>query len=267
MKMTKFFVSAMLMASVAFFTSCTEEVEDLLNPGPQITFKAVDGYKTGDATVKVNEEVKFSWEVKATSAKLASFTIRMDNADLDGFPKEKFGRDDYEDELTKIFDKAGEFTLVFIATDKDGKQTRKDVKITVEAVATPLAEAKAFEWKREGSKDATGLDVYGLSWTSNLKLDDDKYHAIIKKGADKLVVLKAEDWESITTKEALKAAVDEATGVDKWVDAFADRNGDYDTVLATQKEEAYFLIHIKKGTVEKGDNNISIVTITGESKE
>lgn len=261
MKMTKLFLSAILVASVAFFTSCTEEVEDALNPGPQITFKALDGYATGDAIVKVNEEVKFSWEVKATVSKLASFTIRMNNDDLQGFPKDDVDRNEYEDELTKTFEKAGEFTLVFIATDKDGKQTKKEVKITVEEVTNPLAEAKAFEWKRVAGKDATGLDAYGLTWTSNSTTS-----AIIKKGADKLVVLTADEWESITTKEALKTAVDNGDAVEKWEEVSVNKGADYDFVLATQKEEAYFLIHVTKATVATGDNGTTI-TITGESKE
>ena len=264
MKMTKIFGAVLLMASTLMFTSCEETVEDILgDKGPTLVFKAKEGYATGDATVKVGEEVKFSWEVTAVLAKLESFTIRMDNQDVDGFPNEKVDRNEYEDEYTTSFDEAGEYTLVFIAKDKDGETTSVTVKITVEGAAEEnLADAIDFDWVRDGGKAATGLDVYGLSWTSNTSTS-----AVIKKGADKLVVLTKEEWASITTKAALKAAVDNGTDTEKWEAVSVTANDDYDEVIATKKEDAYFLIHVTKGTVVTNADKSVKITIEGQSKQ
>lgn len=266
MKMKKLFGLLSIIACLSFFTSCeTDQLEELLNNGPEITFKAKEGYTVDDVTVETGQEIKFSWEVVATVEKLASFTIRENNQDLEGFPKDKIDRNEYQDEYITAFAEAGTYTLAFIATDKAGKANTEQITITVEepvAPTTPLADANAFEWVREGSNEGTGLDQFGLAWTSNTST-----HAVIKKGADKFVELTKEDWTKITTKEALKEAVDKATSLDKIEKVSVEKNEDYDIVLATQKGDDYFLIHVIKGTVTSGNNGSTKIIITGESKK
>lgn len=261
--MNKLFGIVLVMVSVVLFTSCEESLDDILNTQPELTFKAKDGYAVGDVTIKTGEEVKFSWEVVAKDKKLVSFTIRMDSRDLEGFPKEKIDRNEYQDEYTISFDKAGKYKLVFIAEDKSGKTVAKDVVITVEDAVDPtaaLSDAVAFEWVRKGGKTATGLDVFGLSWTKNTTKS-----AVIKKDADKFVKLTSKDWTNITTKEALKEAVDKAADMEKCEDISVEKNATYDIVLATKKGNTYYLIHLTKAELTTGAS--TTVKISGESKK
>jgi hypothetical protein len=67
-----FFIAVAAMAMV--FTSCTDDENAT---GPTITFKAIDGYLTGDATgddaLDVGDTARFSWEVIKGSANLEQF--------------------------------------------------------------------------------------------------------------------------------------------------------------------------------------------------
>ncbi len=126
MKFNKWFLGLAVLGLV--FASCEDDTDPV---GPTITFKAGAGLTTGDATVDAGDTVTFSWEVVKGDANLAEFTIRLENEDLDGFPTTDIDNDQYEATFSVVVSDAGEYTLSFIATDKDGLQAKEDITITV----------------------------------------------------------------------------------------------------------------------------------------
>jgi len=129
------------------------------------------------------------------------------------------------------------------AFSKTGDSGKKDFTVgnsVVNPTETPLGAASNFSWVRDKGAAVTGLNSeLGLAWTSNTATE-----AIIKSNTGvKLVELSASQWTSITTKEALKKAVDEGTVIaDKRIPI--NKTSTQNVVLATKNGEAYHMIHI-----------------------
>jgi hypothetical protein len=151
--------------------------------------------------------------------------------------------------------------LSFVVEDSKKSATTKKVLVT-EAAFTQLAAAQAFEWKRVGGANATGLEMFGLLWNSNTA-----DNAVIKKDATKFVELDAQLWGTLTTVEGLKEAVDAATDMDRWEKVSATMaQKTYDFLLGTIKGDKYYLIHVTNSTVSVATAGTTI-TISGEYKE
>jgi hypothetical protein len=256
-----FFIAVAAMAMV--FTSCTDDENAT---GPTITFKAIDGYLTGDATgddaLDVGDTARFSWEVIKGSANLEQFTIRDANSmNYQDYPKTNIDKDQYEDEDGWILQTEGDYKFTFIATDKDGLEDVVTFTVSAKGATTPLSSAQDFTWQRVGGANGTGLAEFGLSWTSNTSSV-----AIIKKDADKFVELDASDWTGLTTVEGLIAAIDAAVDQADFRGISVTASNSYDVVLGTKKGSDYFLIHITNATVTS-DASGTTVTITGDYKE
>ncbi|GEM_PF-3576934 len=149
---------------------------------------------------------------------------------------------------------------------KNGEISTKE--LTFKHENTPeveyLSEPEDFEWKRVGASAGTGLETFGLTWTSNTSAA-----AIIKTDdKTKMVKLTAADWSNIETKEQLKEAVDKGTDIDQYSGVSAtEASKTYDDVLAVnvKGEGVYYLIHITNSTVDS-DTSGTTITIKGESK-
>jgi len=147
-------------------------------------------------------------------------------------------------------------------TDVDGESSEVSFNITVEEGTTPLEGEQELTWQREGGAAGTGLDMFGLKWTSNVK----EVMAVIQKdGADKFVQLDAEAWTTVLTKEDLMAAVDAAEDLGDYGyrGVSAEANGDYDDVLGVVYMEEYYIIHISQGSVEVDPVTGTTITISG----
>lgn len=127
---------------------------------------------------------------------------------------------------------------------------------------TELSKAEAFTFKRVGGKPGTGdLSKFGLKWTENMTAAVNA--SIQKDGATKFVELPAADWTAITTKEALKAAVDKATDMNSYTGISADKGQDYNVALAVLNADVYYILHITKSTVNS-DAAGTTIEIFGE---
>lgn len=155
----------------------------------------------------------------------------------------------------------GEVIAVNFTVANDSEQATGKAYIKVLAKETLLSEAKDFEWERIGGAAATGLESFGLTWTSNSATN-----AIIKKGADKFVELAVADWTTITNLEALKAAIDAAADMEKWEKISSQATKTYDLTLGTIKGGTYYLIHITNGTVSTATAGTTIV-VNGQYKQ
>lgn len=254
--------SLYLIAALAFFASCSDDAE---TPAPTVKIMNPPA-----ATIDTNGELTYTVEVKADE-KIEKIVItkKVGTSTNSVLTKTTDFYTNTSDILVysyTVTETSGDVEFTFTVTDKAGKVAAESHKITVTPAApvtTPLEAAQNFEFKRECGAAATGgLADFGLTWTENSATA-----AIIKNGADKLVVLTAADWAGISTKEDLKAKVDAATGVEDYrgVSSTAATK-DYDEVIATKKGDAYFILNVKKSTVVSCTSGTTI-TITGQSKK
>ncbi|HEY8401927.1 MAG TPA: hypothetical protein VIK89_11730 [Cytophagaceae bacterium] len=250
------------MASIAFLSSCGNDDEPV--PGPTLSFIAGSGLTTGDTEVEPGETLKFLVLADKGDKNLKSFTVTQGSFTLTGFPKDISGSQ-YKDTITIVAsDIEGTYTYNFTVTSNDDQTATKSVKVTVkkQETSTPLGAATSGEWKREGSNEGTGLSTFGLSWTSNSGTS-----AIVKKdAATKFVKLAAGSFTSITTKEGLKEAIDNATAITQYegVSAAASNNSIND-VLGTIHNGTYYMILVESSTVSTGGSG-TVITIKIQSK-
>jgi len=147
------------------------------------------------------------------------------------------------------------------ATDKDDQETSKTVSVTG-AAGTALTVAQSTTWERVAANAATGLSMFGLKWTSNLKAVSAN---IQKDGATKLVELSASDWD-IESYEDLVTAVDQASDIGSYNEVSAGANATYNDILATVHNGEYFLIKVVDSEISTSNAGTTIL-INIEYKE
>lgn len=261
----------LVLPALFVLTGCEEDGEESLSPS--LEFLGGSQYVSSDVTLAPGESflvgltadenvnsksklVNFKVERKITGQSSPSVvldsTINTSNFDIKG-------------ELVASTIETEE-TFTFTITDKKGEFKSVSFIVTTENATTDLSAASAFTWERCGSNAGTGLDMFGLKWTSNTASS-----AIIMEDADKLVVLSASDWTSITTQEDLVDAVDNGTGVTQYDGVSVTADDTYDDVLATKNGSNYYLIHVTAADVTAnatcGSSTATKVEITGEYKE
>ena len=146
------------------------------------------------------------------------------------------------------------------AETRDGGNRTVNFVIEREPEYHLLGEAEVFEWRRVGGNPAVGLEEFGLTWTANAG-----GFAIIARDAERFVQLPANSWTTITTQEALAAAVDAAENMTDFRGISSNAGATHNIVLATRVEGQDIMIHITRSTVTTGEVGTTI-TITGESK-
>ncbi|MDR0429087.1 MAG: hypothetical protein LBH58_01225 [Tannerellaceae bacterium] len=191
---------------------------------------------------------------------------RKDLTEVEGSKKGKYTF--YFDESTSGFKQyISEIQSILIeAAVKNGDASSREMKFTHEY--TPVVEYLSapvdFFWERVGGKEGTGLNKFGLEWTSNTSTA-----AIIKTHSEtKMVVLASGDWDAIKTKEQLKEAVDNGTDVDRYENVSSSAaSKEYDDVLAVDVngKGEYYIIHITSSSVSSIAEG-TLITINGQSK-
>ncbi|MEX0811516.1 MAG: hypothetical protein WD048_04805 [Chitinophagales bacterium] len=266
MKNLKLFL-LLLIPALFVFTGCGEDDEDK-DLSPTINFLGGSQFVSDDVTVEPGDTIIVginSSENSISGSKLNNFKVERQ---LTGQNSPAVVVDSSINEST--FNFTGGFiastsenveTFTFTVTDKNGEFASVSFVVTTEGATTALGSAQSFTWERCGSTPGTGLSTFGLKWESNTGTS-----AIITEDADKLVILTAAEWTSITTQEGLADAVDNGTGVTQYSDVSSQASASYDDVLATKNGSNYYLIHVTNGVVTTPACGTKIV-ITGEYKE
>ena len=145
-------------------------------------------------------------------------------------------------------------------TDVAGQTASATIKIALNKETALVA--TDFSWNRHGGTAATGLEEFGLQWTSNTK---DVFANIRPLDGAVLYEFDPSVWEATTT-EAEKAALfsEQQIGIAVFNKVSCDASHDYDFVIGTTYNGVNHLIHITRGEVHvfKGTD----VTITGQAK-
>jgi len=271
MKKTIYLFGLLLLAGAMVFTACKKDEDDPtpVDLTPVLTFIGNAGYTSADATLTVGSTFKVGVNAaeNTTSKKnIETFKVvrTFNNTPTTVYEEDNIGSANYtwEDDLTANAI-AGTERWTFTVTDKDNLVKELVLNITTEAAVTPLGNPEAMTWERVGADPATGMAMFGLKWTSNLK----EVMAQIKKdSADKFVQLTAAEWTSLTTVEELAVAVEAGTDMDTYTGISAEVPQAYDAVLATKFNGEYFMIHLTNTTIEVLTGGTTI-TITGEYKK
>lgn len=251
---SNFLFAAALVTLAAIFTGC--EDDEVFNPPTVLT-------EVGGEIVLDEGVTEFTLEGTVQSEPGLSEVRLLEILEDKYFQLESVSSFDdpgfysYSFTITGITDT---ISVVVEATDTEFQTSTSD-PVTIIYTPIPetlLTEAKDTIWKRIAGDDGTGLEMFGLEWTDNLKT----VMAVIKKnGADKFVQLEETDWEDITTLEDLAVAVETADDMVDYRGVSAEADDTYNDVLATQVGDQYFLILVESATVEYDQQIGTTVTI------
>lgn len=163
MKTIKLFFIGLAVLSVGFFTSCED---DEVATGPTIEF--IGGtYVDTDATVTEDSTFTFKWIVTKGSADLESFTIRLTNNDITGYPVTDIDPDLYQGQQAITPAGTGVYEYTFIATDEDGMTDSKTITVTVVSGAGAIITyADKIIGSYDASEGSSFASVNGLVYNS-----------------------------------------------------------------------------------------------------
>jgi len=299
-KVSYFLMAALLVAASYVFVGCSKDNAD--EPSFSVVIK---GEKVGEESILKGDftsefdadrtvSVQIVWnapgELKEISLSLedptGKSTTIINNMSSGFASSTKHTWDSKEDTKCPVImcpaDKVEtgcQFVFTAEVTDKnpgDKGEQKSSQKITIKfkpgqappPPETPLDAEKDFTWVQipGTSTPVSGISEFGLEWKSN----GNSYIKITPATGTKLVELTAEDWTTITTKEALKARVDgiAGTGLTVW-EKISVGNATYaELVIATQVGNNYYIIKPEKMAVDKNsDGTINSRTVTGKSRK
>lgn len=256
-------IAMILVAAVAFFCSCGDPeapTVSLLDSGSMNT-ATFDLATADEYVVALGGAVS---DAKGISKIDVTRTMFDANDSVVGdvvtytFDEPYDGLTDYSFAIAETLAKTdveGVATVVYKAVVENKKAAQAEASYTITVVAPTYTEA-TFEWVRQGGT-GTGLDAYGLQWTSNLKV----IQAVIKPldGA-KLYILGESDYAATSLSAITFPA--EAT---QYKNVSCEANGTYNDVIATVYNGKTYVINVTKGTVVSETAGTK-VTITGNVK-
>ncbi len=240
MKKLSILFASLLLASVTFLTSCTEDTIP-----PTINFLGGTGYTSTDVTINAGSDIKVGITATAGSAKLTGFEITAThNNSAVTIYDSTFSSDAFSKTMTLTVEDLGETKLVFTITDKDGQEAY--VSLTVTAVAgvntytqkilgsydntqygSSFASVDGTVYKiAEAKANSTKIDwmyFYGVSNLATLAAPDDVDAATIFDGTNGLqtwgtknptrfrIVTEGAVWDNITTAADIAAIATNTT--------------------------------------------------------
>ena len=278
--MKKLALALVCLVSVAFFASCTPEVQ---NPEPSIAIMTGENFVYDGQTVDLG--VTYSIGFRATSndqtkKELAKFNLNASLYETDGtliFSNDSiipasgtefvFQNNNlvFEHNVRELIGKA-----IFTATitDVDGKVKSTTLTVNINQPAQPLV-SRTFEWYRLGNT-ITGLDEFGLSWKGNYPKDT--YAKLVPQDGVKLFIFEAKDWNEVTTDLEKAAFFNKAIETLHTADEYFEVNVTqmdmtYNDVIGTiMPDGTCHLIHVTQSHTQYVAPTGTATTITGEAK-
>lgn len=268
MKNLKFILLLVVALSMGFTSCSKDDDDDPVDVTPNMDFKGGSQYISADAVVTAGQDfiIGITASSNANSGKKlksVKYTVTSNNVVVLEFDS-VFSETSYNLDYVFNMPDAGAGVFNFVVTDKDDQTKSISITVTAESADTDLGVATDTFFERIGGADATGLDGFGLKWTGNAKVIS---AVIAKDAATKLVQLTAAEWTSITTVEALTAAVDAAADMDSYKEISAEADGTYDDVIACIYNDEYYMIHLTSATVAVDAVNGTTIKIYGKSKK
>jgi hypothetical protein len=130
MKKTSLIFTTLILASIAFISSCTKDTTP-----PSMNFKGGTGYTSADVTIPAGTELKIGINAQSGSSKLTSFAIKSTfNNITDPLWDTTFSTDTFNRDFYITVPNVGDTRLTFTVTDKDGQTDELAFVVTVTAV-------------------------------------------------------------------------------------------------------------------------------------
>ena len=264
--MKKLALALVCLVSVAFFASCTPEVQ---NPEPSIAIYAGGhDYLFDGKVVDVNVDYPFAFRAASnaeTQKDLATFKIYIDDElQLDSvisgkeFSFEGIFNYEFRD---NIIDQT---VIKAVVTDVAGKMNTATINLQINQTEEALTEVD-FEWYRLGNTQ-TGLEEYGLVWDQNAK---SPFAQIKPKDGVILYKFDSNVWNEVTypSQKAAKFA-DGATTIAMYNNVDVNlANGTYDDVIGTRMADGTLhLIHVTSHRVGAQQSAGRPCYINGQAK-
>ena len=268
--MKKLALALVCLVSIAFFASCTPEVQ---NPEPSIAiFAGGHNYLYDGMVVNVNEDYPFAFKAASnaeTQKDLATFKVYInDEIQVDSVITGK------EFEFNGIFtyelrdEIIDQTTIKAVVTDVAGKMNTATINLQINRPAIPL-EVSDFEWTKIGH-NVMDLASYGLRWHENNWKSP--YTHIYAADGYKLYVRNGDDFATITNSIELanyyNAILEQEIPADEQYNRVdCNASADYNDMLVTVKEETgeIQLIHVTRAEITTPSQGTKVV-ITGQCK-
>lgn len=116
---------------------------------------------------------------------------------------------DFQNYINKKLVDVGEYEFNIEVVDKLNQKAKASILIKLEEPkgTTTSVETGHFKLQREGKDEVSGSDKFGITWKT---IDEIKVTIRISKaedGANKLVKISVEDYDNLTTREALSKKI------------------------------------------------------------
>ena len=253
--MKKLALALVCLVSVAFFASCSPEGDPTIS-----IYDTEDGYVKSGSNIIVGEEFKYGFDLASsveTDKELSSLVVSItlpdgfeekETLEFPGEVTEYTFRRTYTVKPSDKNELLGVVKITAIVTDVAGKTA--SVSMDLNLYQSDALTLGSFSWQRKNGAPGTGLEEFGLKWTSNEK----EIFAVIEpmEGAT-LYSIPAEKWSTVTTQ-----AQKEALFVEGIAQVIKDYRGvsmastqEYNDVIATLYKDTYYMFNIQKCTVER----------------
>lgn len=263
--MKKLALALVCLVSVAFFASCDPTIQ---NPEPNIAILNEEGCLLGGEVLDMNEVYTYGFIATSNSQTLKELTnfvivcgeTTLCDTAISGTEFKYKGEIYFTNKGSKD---VTPLQIVATVTDAAGNTATATIKVDINEVEEVELVPTEFTWNRHGGADATGLEEFGLQWTSNTK--EEVFANIRPLDGAALYEFDPSVWDATTTDLEKAALFSELTfGISVFRGVSCNASADYDYVIGTTYNGENHLIHITRAEVHKFKG--TDITITGEAK-
>lgn len=276
MKLNKNYILMFLVSM--FLLSCTDVNSE--KPPPQITAQGFMIDEVQEGTVGDFSNLKLRIEsagrVKQLHIKERSYEVDLATTPershfaLFGIEKNAMLRTDvtldFQNYINQKLNQPGKYEISVEVVDKKGQSSKTMLNIHVfkpKDATTPI-ESGRFQMQRRGKSTVAGAEQFGISWKTIKK---NKVTISVKKakgGASKLARFSTNDYEQITSKEALSAKINAAKNANYIVFYTAD-NAAVDQVFGVSRSGKYYMLKTEQSNTSLSYAGTT-VSLNGEFK-
>lgn len=262
-----------LLCVIAVIIASCKKNEQI--PSPLCKFVEEEGYIFQDTTVGQGDTIRLKVEcaISHKSDPLSRFSLIITpktspSESVNKIEVDLKSQSSYAAVYEIVAKNIGTYNIKMTIRTESGRSKTKSINVTSERVVYGEAD---FEWMRQGTNPAVGLEMFGLKWVSNYK---DKKASIkpmdtIAKRLVDFRILNNTDFEKITNKDEVIAEFEKGMKIAEFHEISCEQaSATYNYVIATHvlrnygtDTDTYFIMNVRKSTLEG-----STVTITGRYK-
>lgn len=152
---------------------------------------------------------------------------------------------DFQNYINKKIVQPGEYEFTIEVTDKKNQTAYASIRVKLEepkGKTTPV-EVSKFQLLREGKDQVSGSDKFGITWKTVDKVKVTIRISKAENGASKLVTFNIEDYDNLTTREALSKKIISASDEER-IEIDTANNAAAHKVVGIASNDKYYLLKI-----------------------